>query len=220
MDSLLQTASAQPVAQYPQYQAVAQIPVAQAQAMVGQQLQEPAPMAAPMAAPAAAPMAAPMAAPAAAAPAGPATGPQCAPPAVQCINAACMGDLGCSEVQNGQEVCGCVAPPPPPPPPAIVMGSPQWQEMPENKMEAPGPAAEAGMNLAAYEAGPISVQLASYLKNKAAKAAVQAEMGQIILKELKDAQPCELVTAEGARSHPRLPHPRLPRQRAPFQPPL
>ena len=35
-----------------------------------------------------------------------------------------------------------------------------------------GPAAKAGPNLAMYESGPISVQLAAYLKNKAAKAEV------------------------------------------------
>jgi hypothetical protein len=96
----------------------AQIPVAQAQMYMqqrpyAQQLQAPVALAAP----------APL---------------ECEAPAVECVNAACMGDVGCSEEQDGVEVCGCQAPPPPPPPPVIVVGSQEWQEKPENQFEAPG----------------------------------------------------------------------------------
>ena len=111
MDSLLQTAG--------------RIPVAQAQQYMPQQRQYAQQRQAPVAFN-----------PSALAPAAPP--PECVAPAVECVNAACMGDVGCSEEQEGEEVCGCQEPPPPPPPAAIVVGSPEWQEKPEHAFEAPG----------------------------------------------------------------------------------
>jgi len=110
MDSLLQTAGRIPVAQAQQY--MQQRPYAQ-------QLQAPVAFNPASLAPAAPPLV-------------------CTAPAVECVNAACMGDVGCSEEQEGVEVCGCQEPPPPPPPAAIVVGSQEWQEKPENQFEAPG----------------------------------------------------------------------------------
>jgi hypothetical protein len=57
-----------------------------------------------------------------------------------------------------------VAPPPPPP----VVGSAQWLKSKEHVMVAPGPeAAQSGLNMAMYQAGPLAVNLADYLRHKA-----------------------------------------------------
>ena len=93
-----------------------------------------------------------------------------------------MGDWGCiTPSPNGMLVCACPPPPPPPGPP--VVGSPEW--VMQNKFEDPGAAAAAGPNLAMYEAGNVAVNLNKYLQAQSEKAAAQAEMGQIILKDLK-----------------------------------
>jgi hypothetical protein len=57
-----------------------------------------------------------------------------------------------------------VAPPPPPP----VEGSAQWLKSTEHVLVAPGPeAAQSGLNMAMYQAGPLAVNLADYLRHKA-----------------------------------------------------
>ena len=126
-----------------------------------------------------------------------------------------------------------VAPPPPPP----VVGSAQWLKSKEHALVAPGPeAAQSGLNMAMYQAGPIAVNLADYLRHKADDEEVRtgctshaapascrpascrgfhavacagrfrpsathlgvafqgkAELSQIVLDCLKQAQPCELT---------------------------
>mmetsp|Transcript_38063 Transcript_38063/g.59358 ORF Transcript_38063/g.59358 Transcript_38063/m.59358 type:complete len:370 (+) Transcript_38063:28-1137(+) len=202
-DALLQTAQAQPAFLAPQ-----QVPVAQAFPVQG--LQEAAPAAEPAAAvPAAEPAAAVAPEAGAAVPPPPATGnpsndifnvpagsglatplpppaPLCAGGEGTCENAACVetSSIGClTPDATGQFDCTC--PPPPPPPPAPVIGSPGWLSLPENQIEAPGPAAMAGVNLASYKLGDISIQLARYLKNTASKAEAQAEIADIVRDELK-----------------------------------
>jgi len=103
-----------------------------------------------------------------------------------CQNAQCVEteSIGCLQPDaTGQLDCNC--PPPPPPPPAPIIGSPGWLSLPENQIEAPGPAAMAGANLAMYKMGDISIQLAKYLKSTANKEEAQAEISHIILDQLK-----------------------------------
>lgn len=92
-------------------------------------------------------------------------------------NVQCASGSGCLQQALGGAVdCVCegaamaafaaqnVAPPPPPP----VVGSAQWLKSKEHVMVAPGPeAAQSGLNMAMYQAGPLAVNLADYLRHKA-----------------------------------------------------
>jgi len=135
---------------------------------------------------------------AAAAPAG----ESCAQP---CSNPACdKGPLpgGCLRAAPGPPgwACDCPAaaaaskPAQPVRPP---VGSEEWKQLSNNRYGEPlaineTDAAE-GMQVATYESGHVAYQLARYLRHKAKEARVQAEIEEVILKDLSSAQPCRLV---------------------------
>jgi len=204
-DSLLQTGSAlaqmavaqavaQPQAVAPQPQFAQAQAVAQPQAVAPQPQFAQAPQYAPVqgqALPAAAP------APVAAAPvAPPAPAQTCPAGQTPCARPSCGAIGGCWSLPAGATayVCTCMTPPEAGP---VIPGSTAWLEKPENQVEGPPMGAAMGsMGMAQYETGKVAMQLDRYLKASADKAAAQAELGKIVLDDVKALQPCPLKTAE------------------------
>jgi len=121
--------------------------------------------------------------------------PQCPAGKQQCSRPECGEYNGCwepSPLDASGWKCKCLSPPPPPAP-----GSPNWLSDPKNQVQAPpqGEIANSAM-LGMYESGKIALNLEKYLKASADKLESQAELGRMIVDDIKKAQPCKLVVAE------------------------
>lgn len=220
-DGMLQTAglAQMAVAQAVPYQPpqAPQMAMAAPQPAIAQVLQAPPPAdpaaappveAAPVAPVEAAPMAPPQAPMAPMAPGAPMAGPpqvpaaapqQCAAGLTPCARPSCGAIGGCWELPAGatEYVCTCMTPPALAAPAPIIAGSPQWLEDPKNQVQGPPMEAAMGsLGMAQYESGKIALQLDRYLKASAEKATAQAELGKLILADVKALQPCQLVTKE------------------------
>jgi len=123
----------------------------------------------------------------------PVQAPTCAAGLTPCAKPKCGKIGGCWEANPEDPTgwtCTCMAMPPPPAP-----GSLGWLAKPENQVQAPpaGEIANSAM-LGMYETGKIALNLDNYLKYSASKIESQAELGKMIVNEIKAAQPCKLVT--------------------------
>uniref|UniRef100_A0A7S0YVI0 Uncharacterized protein n=1 Tax=Hemiselmis tepida TaxID=464990 RepID=A0A7S0YVI0_9CRYP len=124
--------------------------------------------------------------------------PQQPPPAPTCeAGQTPCAKPGCGEVggcwipdttQPSGYMCECLVAPP------ITPGSLAWLSNPANQVQSPpgGEIANSGM-LGMYETGKIALNLDKYLKHSASKLESQAELGRLIVNEIKAAQPCKLV---------------------------
>ena len=126
----------------------------------------------------------------------------CAP----CLNPACSSSPGaraggCYRPAPASPgfVCECPVAVDSTPPPAPVVGSLEWKEQPGNKYgDEHGLAISAqdstdGVLTAGYESGQVAYQLSRYLRQHAKGAKIQAQIEDMILKDLYSVQPCKLV---------------------------
>jgi len=121
----------------------------------------------------------------------PAAAPTCEAGQTACAKPGCGKVGGCwvaDKTQASGWMCTCLVEPP------VIPGSNNWLADPANQVQSPpmGEIANSGM-LGMYETGKIALNLDKYLKHSAAKLESQAELGKLIVNEIKAAQPCKLV---------------------------
>eukprot|EP00291_Cryptomonas_curvata_P002751 CAMPEP_0172189034 /NCGR_PEP_ID=MMETSP1050-20130122/22286_1 /TAXON_ID=233186 /ORGANISM="Cryptomonas curvata, Strain CCAP979/52" /LENGTH=458 /DNA_ID=CAMNT_0012863657 /DNA_START=303 /DNA_END=1679 /DNA_ORIENTATION=+ len=125
-------------------------------------------------------------------------------PCTPCLNPACSSSTGAGGCYRPAPaspgfVCECPPAVESTPPPAPAVGSLEWKELPGNKYgDEHGLAISAqdstdGVLTAGYESGQVAYQLSRYLRQHAKGAKLQAQIEDIILKDLYSVQPCKLV---------------------------